>query len=112
MAAQAPHTFDEARTSLADHLVRVADAILVLHGPMVPPEMDLSAPACKDYQADQSLAVGSFSHPTMSLLGHVERLLIAIDDQVRCVSHLLTKEEPSWFGHLAVIREAVEAASR
>lgn len=45
-------------------------------------------------------------------LGHIERLLVAADDQVLCVAHLTDKPDPTWFGHLAVIRSSIEALSR
>lgn len=105
-------TFDEARFQAADHLHRLVDAAAASRGSLRPPGLDLSSEAYRHLKADKDLETASFPAPIMAAFGHVERLLIASDDEVRCVAHLLRKPDPSWFGHLPVIRSAVETLSR
>lgn len=76
------------------------------------PDIDLTSPASRNLTDDPAVGSTNFPEPVASTLGHVERLLVAADDQMLCVAHLVDKPDPTWFGHLAVIRSSIEALSR
>ena len=107
-----PMNFDEARGQIADHVERLVHASVASRGPMHGPGIDLTSPAHKNLSGDAAVGSAEFPGPVEATLGHVERLMVAADDQMLCIAHLMAKPEPSWFGHLAVIRSCVEALSR
>ena len=76
------------------------------------PAIDLTSEAHQQLKEDAVIETAGFPAPIAQTLGHVERLIFAGDDQALGVAHLLAKPEPSWFGHLAVVRSAVESLSR
>lgn len=104
--------FDQIRSDASTIIERLVDIGIQSRGPMLPPTMDITSPAYQQLKDDGALSSAGFPSPIYGVYGHIERLLIASDDQARCVAHLLAKPEPSWFGHLASIRSTVESLSR
>ena len=105
-------SLDEVRFQVADHLERLVQASVESRGAMRAPNVDLTSAAHQNLRQDSVIGTTDLPEPIATTLGHVERLLLAGDDQVRCLAHLMRKPTPSWFGHLALIRSAVEAMSR
>jgi hypothetical protein len=104
--------FDQIRSDASGIIERLVDVGIQSRGSMLPPTMDITSPAHQQLKDDGALSSPGFPSPIYGVYGHIERLLIASDDQARCVAHLLAKPEPSWFGHLASIRSTVESLSR
>ena len=102
-------SFDQVRFQVADHLERLVQASVGSRGAMRAPTVDLTSAAHQNLRQDSVLGTTDFPEPIATTLGHVERLLLAGEDQILCLAHLMRKPAPSWFGHLALVRSAVEA---
>lgn len=75
-------------------------------------DIDPRSIAHRDRNSDNELATPGLANPASDMVAHVERLLFAVDDQIKAIGRILQFDEPTFFGLAGIARSTFEAASR